>query len=265
MKDKIQIQSEYVIPILLIAGELVLLILLLNGFLRLWRKKRTFEAQRDGARLYDHLICTGMGEAHVLLDRKQLKPMYITENFEELVGLPAKRIETDFQVLRTVMEPFAFKQFWKSYEEWNRIGELEYEYRRNSEAESWIRITVIPDEAADGDLFVFQDITKDKRIQERLEQELDRAEEESRSKTTFLSRMSHEIRTPMNGIIGMLSLVKKQAGGDSVVTGYLEKAEQLSDHLVALINDILDMSRIEAGKIELEENLQKVSISGLQN
>ena len=253
MKDKIQIQSEYMLPILLIAGELVLLILLLNGFLRLWRKKRAFEAKRDGASLYDHLICTGMGEAHVLLDRKQLKPMYITENFEELVGLPAKRIEMDFQMLCTVMDPSVFKQFWKSYEKWDRNGELECEYRENSETERWIRITVISDEAADEDLFVFRDITKDRKIQESLQQELDEAEEESRSKTTFLSRMSHEIRTPMNGIIGMLSLVKKQAGEDPVVTGYLQKAEQLSDHLVALINDILDMSRIEAGKIELEE------------
>lgn len=88
---------------------------------------------------------------------------------------------------------------------------------------------------------------------EKFEKSLQKAEEASQSKTTFLSRMSHEIRTPMNGIIGMLTLAEGKLTPDSPAMQYLHKADELSDHLLSLINDILDMSRIEAGKVELEE------------
>lgn len=87
---------------------------------------------------------------------------------------------------------------------------------------------------------------------EQYEHRLQDAEDASQSKTTFLSRMSHEIRTPMNGIIGMLTLAKSRLSADNPAMQYLHKADELSDHLLSLINDILDMSRIEAGKVELE-------------
>ena len=87
---------------------------------------------------------------------------------------------------------------------------------------------------------------------EQYEHRLQDAEDASQSKTTFLSRMSHEIRTPMNGIIGMLTLAKNRLSADNPAMQYLHKADELSDHLLSLINDILDMSRIEAGKVELE-------------
>lgn len=70
----------------------------------------------------------------------------------------------------------------------------------------------------------------------------------------FLNRMSHEIRTPMNGIMGMLTLAEGTLEDQAPARSYLDKAEELSDHLLALINDILDMSRIEAGKVELEKD-----------
>lgn len=67
--------------------------------------------------------------------------------------------------------------------------------------------------------------------------------------------MSHEIRTPMNGIIGMLTLAENKLEANSPAMQYLTKADELSDHLIALINDILDMSRIEVGKVELEQGV----------
>ena len=78
-------------------------------------------------------------------------------------------------------------------------------------------------------------------------------EKESFTKSQFLSRMSHEIRTPMNGIIGMLSLTKKQCSQNPKALEYLGEAENLSQYLLSIINDILDLSRIEAGKLELAE------------
>ena len=78
------------------------------------------------------------------------------------------------------------------------------------------------------------------------------AEQSSKAKSTFLFNMSHDIRTPMNAIIGYVNLAKKEKETSAKVADYLTKIEASSDHLLALINDILEMSRIENGKMELE-------------
>ena len=77
------------------------------------------------------------------------------------------------------------------------------------------------------------------------------AEQSSSAKTTFLSNMSHDIRTPMNAIIGYVTLAKKDKDLSPSTIEYLSKIESSSDHLLALINDVLEMSRIESGKMEL--------------
>lgn len=90
---------------------------------------------------------------------------------------------------------------------------------------------------------------EDERISAVLERE--RAEESSKAKSTFLFNMSHDIRTPMNAIIGYTALAQKENDVDAI-KGYLKKIENSNQHLLALINDVLDMSRIESGKMELE-------------
>lgn len=81
---------------------------------------------------------------------------------------------------------------------------------------------------------------------------LDAAEEASKAKTVFLSNMSHEIRTPMNAIIGLDSLALNEEGISESTRDYLEKIGDSAKHLLYLINDILDMSRIEAGRMTLK-------------
>ena len=85
-----------------------------------------------------------------------------------------------------------------------------------------------------------------------LEVQKSKAEQASRSKSTFLSNMSHDIRTPMNAIIGYTNLIQKEPGLPPKTREYLDKIEASNKHLLALINDVLDMSRIESGKMELD-------------
>lgn len=86
-----------------------------------------------------------------------------------------------------------------------------------------------------------------------LEEALVRANRASAAKSTFLSNMSHDIRTPMNAIIGFTTLARNHMDDTDKVTEYLGKITASSEHLLSLINDVLDMSRIESGKISLEE------------
>ena len=83
---------------------------------------------------------------------------------------------------------------------------------------------------------------------------LQTAENANKAKTDFLSNMSHDIRTPMNAIIGMTSLIRHDAGNKAKVIEYADKIDISSQHLLGIINDVLDMSKIEAGKTVFKYN-----------
>ena len=86
-----------------------------------------------------------------------------------------------------------------------------------------------------------------------LQDALAAAEHANRAKTTFLNNMSHDIRTPMNAIIGFTALAAAHIDNKKQVADYLGKISVSSEHLLSLINDVLDMSRIESGKVKIEE------------
>ena len=92
-----------------------------------------------------------------------------------------------------------------------------------------------------------------------LEEKLHKAEAAERAKTMFLSNMSHDIRTPMNAIIGFTTLAQTNINNQERVQGYLAKIMSSSNHLLSLINDILDMSRIESGRLNIEEKECSIS------
>lgn len=92
-----------------------------------------------------------------------------------------------------------------------------------------------------------------------LQDALDMAERATKAKSIFLSNMSHDIRTPMNAIIGFATLASANTGNEDKIKDYLSKILSSSNHLLSLINDILDMSRIESGKIKLEEKEANLS------
>ncbi len=107
---------------------------------------------------------------------------------------------------------------------------------------------------------LFVDIEDEKKMEERLEKQtidlqdaLAAAQHANRAKTTFLNNMSHDIRTPMNAIIGFTSLAAAHIDNIEQVQDYLAKITTSSNHLLSLINDVLDMSRIESGKVKIEE------------
>ena len=105
----------------------------------------------------------------------------------------------------------------------------------------------------------------DKSMQKQIEQAdilekaLEMAHAANQAKTAFLNNMSHDIRTPMNAIIGFTDLAKKHIDNSEQVEGYLGKITSSSEHLLSLINDVLDMSRIESGKMSLNENKESIS------
>ena len=96
-------------------------------------------------------------------------------------------------------------------------------------------------------------IRKEQEQKEVLSEALAQAQYANKSKTTFLNSMSHDIRTPMNAIIGFTTLAEKHLDDKEQIRDYLGKIMTSGNHLLSLINDVLDMSRIESGKVKIEE------------
>ena len=101
-------------------------------------------------------------------------------------------------------------------------------------------------------VIIFNLYLTQRRRQEELEMSQTEAEARDRAKSAFLSSISHDIRTPMNAIIGYIELARRAGNDIGKVREYVGKLEASSHHLLALINDVLEMSRIESGRVELE-------------
>lgn len=103
-------------------------------------------------------------------------------------------------------------------------------------------------------LFVLQDVTTERMVRECMREAMDAAESANRAKSEFLSRMSHDIRTPMNVIAGMLQIAENSAHDEAKINVCLQKIGIASNQLLNLINEVLDFSKIESGKMVLANN-----------
>ena len=100
---------------------------------------------------------------------------------------------------------------------------------------------------------VDEEARKEQQIQQALQEAIEAANASNKAKSDFLSSMSHDMRTPMNGIIGMTAIASKNIDDSERVMDCLRKIMDSSNHLLSLINDVLDMNKIESGKMELHE------------
>lgn len=132
---------------------------------------------------------------------------------------------------------------------------LRFEKELQLNSQYYVRLRLAPltqDDEVLGAVITLQDATKEKDIREELRAEKDTAVMASMAKSQFLSQMSHEIRTPLNAIVGMSEMLL-QSELEQDTKNYAEVLHDASQNLLRLVNDILDLSKIESGKLELEQ------------
>lgn len=233
--------------------ELLAAVMLLGEFSG--KKKKTKQGRswiKGAERVYLERSAERKEEVCLVVRVSDRMPVYAAGDLEGLLGVTLDRLQEDVtELVRFIKSSDVKKSIWNRYKNWDGKSCLCRELE-TLEGE-WLQFSVQRSSDGTYDLLIFRQNTESHRKLESYERRLEAAEEASQSKTTFLSRMSHEIRTPLNGITGMLTLAQSKMEPEDPARTYLEKAEELSDHLLSLINDILDMSRIEAGKVELEQ------------
>ena len=236
-----------------LAAAIILLILHRNR--TTLRRKDTEISYRD--ELFQKLSLN-VDDVFLMLDAETSKVDYVSPNIERLLGIPWKEVRQDVFVLDKLL-PKGSPAHGKNVLEGllsgqQREWDLEYEHQETRERRWFHNIAMGSEvEGRMKYILVLSDRTADKQANQALSEAVAAAETANRAKSTFLSNMSHDIRTPMNAIIGFTTLAVSNIDDKERVKDYLTKTLASSNHLLSLINDVLDMSRIESGKIHLEE------------
>ena len=232
------------------------------------QKNRINLRRKDTEILYrDELfqkLSMNVDDVFLMLDAKTYQADYVSPNVEKLLGITVEQIHKDICILGKL---YSEKQEdpEKNYLEEIQVQEqrewdFEYVHLKTGE-KRWFHNIAMGSEVNGKKkyILVMSDRTSDRKMNQALSEAVRAAETANKAKSTFLSNMSHDIRTPMNAIIGFTTLAVSNIDDKKRVRDYLGKILSSSNHLLSLINDILDMSRIESGKIHLEET--EVSLS----
>ena len=238
---------------LLLAGELAAAAWMVERFARQTIKIRKQNQALAYERTFSRALSRLDHEVYLLLRRSDTFPLYVAGDLPGLTGLTLEDMQRDIACFFQLMSAADAKTLRRMLEKWDRSAPLRMSFHSKRE-DRWLELCVMPAENSRYTLLNLRDVSALRQQREEMAAQLEEAQAASQSKTEFLSRMSHEIRTPINGITGLMALTRTRLGGSNpAAEEYLTRAEDLSQHLLSVINDILDLSRIEAGKIELEQ------------
>lgn len=198
------------------------------------------------------------------------KNMLEVIKFSDGVGHNIRKEDLSNALRKEYIENMIAPSFQKNYMAFTDISTMESRLKEHDSIScisqtikgAWMRSMIVPQKCDEKGnlstvLLAISDVTEEK--EHELEQDrilrnaLSSAEHANRAKTAFLNNMSHDIRTPMNAIIGFTSLAAEHLDDREIIRDYLEKISTSGKHLLSLINDVLDMSRIESGSVKIEK------------
>lgn len=203
-------------------------------------------------------LSNNVDDVFIMLNGDNLKVDYVSPNIEKLIGIPEEETRANIrridQLVNKADTVLLLDQLHNLQPGEQGEWEREYVHQKTKEIR-WFYVIALCREIQGEKkyILVMSDRSKEKKINQDLEDAVNAAQSANRAKSTFLSNMSHDIRTPMNAIIGFATLAAANVKNTDKVKDYLGKILSAGNHLLSLINDVLDMSRIESGKIHLEE------------
>lgn len=187
-----------------------------------------------------------------ILDNKTSQLDFVFENSGRLLGIPSQEFMEN--------EPTAGGAFkdtilslLREQRPLNGYEQIIHAYNDRLQKDMWLKVLICPFILSNRMKYIFavNDVTAENNAREKITSAVIAAEQANSAKSNFLANMSHDMRTPMNGIVGMVAIARKNIDDRERLLDCLDKVDLSSKHLLGLINDVLDMSRIESGKLVL--------------
>lgn len=229
------------------------LLLLLTAIIATWRIRKNRAIEADYREKLFVNISANIDSAFIIYEKSSRETAFVSDNVGRLLRLDREWLQEDagrlFDWCGIAEDDPDRRAFLDGTLEVPSVREVCVADKLGIRSR-YIRLELIPADLGQ-EIAVLTDITKDKDVQSSLEDAMQRAEEASRAKNNFLSSMSHDIRTPLNGVIGMTAIAAAHLDDPNRIRDCLGKINEASAHLLTLINEVLDMSQFESGKIEL--------------
>lgn len=208
-------------------------------------------------RLFEEALAQQEPNVALVLRANDCLPLYITPNFERVFGVSPERIGDDIETLYRFIPDDDRVRMQRQVRDWDHATTLNllcaYNAPHGTKSQLNIRFTISPIQGGTQYLVSAVDVTTENERIAKAESERDRAVETANARTDYMNQMSHEIRTPLNGIEGMISLAREHHAEEPRLMDDLSRASQLSAYLLSLINDMLDMSRLNSGRVRIDE------------
>ncbi len=238
--------------IFLLVGALVIALIVLRSH----RQSRLSRMELQYRELMFDVLSNSVDDIFIMLNGANQQVEYISPNIERLIGISAEEARQDIRVMEkcavncNVVIPR--EELSAIPLNGNKYWECEYMHQSTGERR-WYRMTVyhMSIQEVIKYIIVLSDRTQEQQMNQKLQEALTVARNANEAKSNFLSNMSHDIRTPMNAIVGFSVLLEKDSDQPDKVREYTRKIKASSQHLLSLINDVLDMSKIESGKTSL--------------
>ena len=246
---------------MLLVGAVVLCIAAFFISLIIQKNRKNLRRKDVEIRYRDELfqkLSMNVDDVFLMLDAQTYQTDYVSPNAEKLLGITVEQIRKDIRVLRK-LHPADSEDSQKNHlkeipvheqQEWD----CEFIHRKTGERR-WFHNIAMGSEV-NGEkkyILVMSDRTSDRKMNQALSEAVHAAETANRAKSIFLSNMSHDIRTPMNAIVGLTAIAGANVESQDRVIECLGKITESSRHLLGLINEVLDMARIESGKMTLAQ------------
>ena len=229
---------------------------------------KTKKRQQDEIMFRDSLfsdLSQNVNDVFVILEEKTDEVVYVTPNIDSVLGVKEEDVKKDITTIDGIN---ADRLIASNLMELNKKDKISWtqEYLNNDSGETrYLEITAYHTEfgSLKRIVIVISDRSEERKLQNALSASLEIAKNANAAKSNFLANMSHDIRTPMNAIVGYSTLLIKDADDKNKVIEIGKKITYSSQHLLSLINDVLDMSKIESGRTSL--NSDKVDVSEVIN
>lgn len=224
-----------------------------------WRERKSIREIQYREHLFN-VLSYNVDEVFMIYNQRQGELEYISTNCQHVLGLDGDTIIKDTGLLahRVIEEDQASFAEFSQRTGATEVKSIDVRMRLSSEEYCWVKIRSYPEVVGEKIvryIVTFSDQTEEILKEQTLKDALVNAQNANAAKQNFLSRMSHEIRTPMNAIIGMTTIAGTYIEDRKRVEDCLEKIGYSSKHLMTLINDVLDMSKIDEGKMTIAHEI----------
>ena len=208
--------------------------------------RETEEKYRKLIELAGDAIIAVDAQTGMILDANQMAEKILGRSRAEIIGLHQTEIQPQERLEQ-------YSEIFKKHVEACGVFQTELELRRKDGTlvPMEVSATVVDVQGKKIVQGIFRDISEHKQTEKALKQAKDAAEVANRAKSEFLANMSHELRTPLNGILGYAQILKRELSSGTKQHERVGIIQQCGEHLLTLLNDILDLSKIEARKMEL--------------